>query len=582
MNKFWYHLYRRFMNLHLYSKVIIIYIVCILIPTFSLGAVVLNMTLISVQKQQYENEQRIYDASTDTIDTYLGQAAATSYYFVQSSTIEPMLRGEYKSKSDTIFHYLRDIEPLINASRLNSSILEAHLFGFREYQLNIDQDDSGFSSINESRVDEAMMLRIKKSSYGLWHTRLDDDTMVHLDYYRYILSNEHPYDLGIIKFEINLPKLISTVYKDQEVYLHFKDQEVMIQSIDEVIDVSAIKIEKLLADNERIYRSNIGYYPIEVIVPLEDEIGFEAQFGYVAIGIIIMLFVFSSLYFFFINGITKRLREFSNHIVTSDAEQLAIYTMNEYNDEIGMTIGSYNKLVERINLLIHENYHIQLQNKDARFYALQAQINPHFLFNVLENIRMSSIRHDDEITSAMIHVLGEFIRYNLKPDENIISLVDELRHARTYLKIHQIRLGDALSYDIGAMTEIDDIMCPRFIVQPLIENSLKHGMAEAGSIQIRVRVEDDFDDRNAVRVTISDDGVGMSDDMIRNCLNQKVKGERYRIGLKNVDVRLKSFSGNRLGGLKISSEIGIGTSISFLLERKKNGVMDIENSDRRG
>lgn len=559
--------YKVFMNMNLFRKVFFIYIVCILIPTVLLGAVVLNMSVSSVRQHQYENELRSVDALVDALSSHLSQVSATSYYFTESLNIEPMLRGEYRSKADAIYHYLKDVEPLLDAARLNTYVKTAHLFGLKDYPLNMDESKNGFSSIHRSTIDETYQKEIKSSPDGLWTLNITGENQAVLEHYKYIFSDDYPYDIGIVKLEADLADLISSVFTDQQVYMRYLSEDWLMAVEGDDIHISDLTLDELMRTHEWIFKSDIQGLPLTVISPLDIDVVLRAQFGYVIIGILLVLFIFSSLYFFFINSIIRRLSQFSRHIQSSEVEALGQYENNHYKDEIGQTIDSYNTLISRVNQLIHENYRMQLQNKDARFYALQAQIKPHFLFNVLENIRMSSDKHQDEITSSMIQSLGEFIRYNLKPDENIIPLYEELKHARTFLKIHQIRMGDNLTYEIGALTEIGDVFCPRFVIQPLIENSLKHGMKGRDNIHITVKVE--AYDENKVKVTVLDDGVGMTSNELTICMSNKTAGERYHVGLKNVDVRLKAFSNDGDKGLDIASIKDAGTTVTFTLDRRQ-------------
>ncbi|MDA8227770.1 MAG: sensor histidine kinase [Desulfitobacterium hafniense] len=198
----------------------------------------------------------------------------------------------------------------------------------------------------------------------------------------------------------------------------------------------------------------------------------------------------------------------------------------------------------------------------AELKALQAQINPHFLFNALNTV-VSFCRTDpDKARKLLIH-LSEFFRKNIQRGDKFVTLREELGHIRAYLSIEQARFGDSLTVVEQVEPESEDCLVPALTLQPLVENAIKHGIypkVNGGTITIRSRA-----DNQALRLIVEDDGVGMSEERIRAISGNKVNSATGAgIGLSNVNNRLKYLYGQD-SGLSIDSVEGRGTSITITI-----------------
>ncbi|TCO77452.1 sensor histidine kinase [Marinisporobacter balticus] len=201
----------------------------------------------------------------------------------------------------------------------------------------------------------------------------------------------------------------------------------------------------------------------------------------------------------------------------------------------------------------------EMANK-SEIKALQAQINPHFLFNALNTI-VSFMRLDIDKSRALIIDLSTYLRYNLEIEDELVSLNKELEQVRAYIKIEQARYGNKLNI-IYDMKENIDIRIPSLTIQPLVENAIKHGILknnQNGFIKISIKEETD---KKRVEIMIEDNGVGIEEDIIQGIKNGKTK--EGSIGLLNVYNRLKLIYGK---GLNIE-RLKKGTRISFEIYRK--------------
>lgn len=200
----------------------------------------------------------------------------------------------------------------------------------------------------------------------------------------------------------------------------------------------------------------------------------------------------------------------------------------------------------------------------AEMKALQAQINPHFLFNALNTI-VSFLRSDPSKARELIVNLSTYMRYNIEETNTFVDLTKELEQVKAYVEIEKARFGDKLHiiYDID---EDIHVKIPSLIVQPIVENSIKHGILKgsgSGSVEIKVKRESDKE----IAVTIKDDGLGIPLSVIESVYNGTTKGNK--IGISNVHNRLRHIYGT---GLTIS-RLSKGTKTSFILREIKDNLM---------
>ena len=203
---------------------------------------------------------------------------------------------------------------------------------------------------------------------------------------------------------------------------------------------------------------------------------------------------------------------------------------------------------------------VELATK-AELQALQAQINPHFLFNTINTIA-SLIRTDPARARVLLREFAAFYRQTLENSNDLIPLDREMQQTMRYFAFEQARFG---AERVRLETDIDDfgdLRVPSFIIQPIVENAVNHAMPAEGQLNIDISIEEAGDD---VVITVADDGVGMSEGQARRLLQNASASEKGTgIALKNVDARLRAVFGPG-SGVSVSSQIGKGTQVTLLL-----------------
>ncbi|CQR55003.1 cache domain-containing sensor histidine kinase [Paenibacillus riograndensis] len=225
---------------------------------------------------------------------------------------------------------------------------------------------------------------------------------------------------------------------------------------------------------------------------------------------------------------------------------------------------SVDHLIHKVNNLVEESYQAKIQEREAQLRTLQAQINPHFLYNALDMINWSAISHNAEDTSEMIEALAQYFRLSLNKGRDNVSIEDELELVRVFLEIQQNRFPSTFTFSIQAEPGLESYIIPKLTLQPLVENALLHGIrktkSKQGTIEISVRLEN-----GDVVLTVADDGIGMDPKQANRLLlepaaGQQADGMEGSFGLYNVQERIRYFAGNRYG-LSIETEPGKGTVV---------------------
>lgn len=238
-------------------------------------------------------------------------------------------------------------------------------------------------------------------------------------------------------------------------------------------------------------------------------------------------------------------------------------------DEIGILYRQYDKMMTEINNFIKTEYQNKLITLDAQMKALEARINSHFLFNTLESINSMAELAEQEQISTMSMALGHMFRYAIKTDSELVTIEDELNHVRDYMVIQRIRCDDKFRFIEDVPGEFYGQKMLKLIFQPLVENSLIHGLEYGNSgdeIRLSVRTL-----RDMLLIVISDNGKGISKkrlEELRQHLQEEITftelGHRKKesIGLKNIQSRIELYYGKGYG-LTINSTEGEGTEIKM-------------------
>ena len=235
-------------------------------------------------------------------------------------------------------------------------------------------------------------------------------------------------------------------------------------------------------------------------------------------------------------------------------------------DEFRYLIITFNNMARSIRELIEKVYHAELMQKEAQLEALQQQINPHFLYNTLESMRGLALEENCAKVADMAKNMSSFMRYNMRMENNQTILKEEQRHVLNYIRIINYRFDNKIVLKAELPEEMLMLSVPRFILQPIVENSVLHGFSEKKT-DCRIRISGYIDGTDAI-IEISDNGTGIPETTLMQ-INEKLKmnvgvgkkqHQKQSVGIYNVNSRLKLNFGNQYG-VSFNNEVGDGTVV---------------------
>ncbi|MCI9170364.1 MAG: histidine kinase [Lawsonibacter sp.] len=246
----------------------------------------------------------------------------------------------------------------------------------------------------------------------------------------------------------------------------------------------------------------------------------------------------------------------------ADADHFT-YRPVEGTREVRELSGSFGHMVMRIQRLMSTVRQEEVNLRKTELKALQAQINPHFLYNTLDSIAWMCEQGRSGDAVKMIHALARLFRISISRGHELIPIAKEIEHAENYLEIQKYRYKNQFTYSFDVDPGCLDYCCNKITLQPIIENAIMHGldlMVDEGRIQ--VCVSQDGDD---IVFRVRDNGVGMSAEQVRAILEEDAQ-DRTGIGIKNVNDRLRIYFGGQYG-LHITSELDVGTTVELRMPK---------------
>ena len=276
-------------------------------------------------------------------------------------------------------------------------------------------------------------------------------------------------------------------------------------------------------------------------------------------GVTILICIFAAVLAYFITSgmVSSRIERLTHFMQEVQEGSMDMQMESDDRDEIGMLYRGFGSMMKRIRTLINEVYLSKITQKEAELKALQAQINPHFLYNTLSLINWKALAAGEEDISRMTLALSTFYRTALNRGRNVLQVETELSNTRAYLEIQSMLHDGDFDYEIEVQPEILQCESLNLILQPLVENAIHHGIEEKtdgrGKITVRGWKED-----NCVWFMVEDNGVGMEQEVADKILTMESKG----YGVRNVDERIRLCYGEKYA-MKVESVVGKGTKMTI-------------------
>lgn len=329
---------------------------------------------------------------------------------------------------------------------------------------------------------------------------------------------------------------------------------------------------------------------VNVVIPKSDLLFKINNVGYVTAiaicGCIILVITISSFFSKMITQPIGRLQKRMRQIEDGEYKELI---QKDSDDEIGSLVNSYNSMVLRIKSLIEDVYLAEIKQKNARYLALKTQINPHMLYNTLESIRMKALVNGADEVADMIKILAKMFRMTLSDSTIPHKIRDEVDYAGNYIRLQNMRFQDSFFLEVKLEERILDASIISMVLQPIIENSIEHGLKGRGEA-LHMVVKGEISDHKDILIQICDDGKGMSQDRIDEInnlismaetdklkLDQKDEDRKTGIGLKSITERIKLYYGDNYY-LRVVKSGNEGTVIEICIPARWEQIVEEDNS----
>ena len=564
------------------NKLILSFVVVVFVPVAIVGIFLTGelrkFAFDNALEQAYQNVDRVKKRSTEVINV----ADDLSYRLSYDERLRNLANRQYESVYDVFVAY-REYPDLQQAIRMYKEISNIRFYSDNPTMLNNweflypedeirstewyrrAEDDIGviyWDYIEDERDQKVYLSLIKGVDLGSKDNRGVLVINVNTGMLNTILSQE-AFDTIIVDSSNNIvaanrPELYGKTLAEIEdasgvVYhasgsyesvIHDEASKVLIEPLNTESGVNGLRIisifsiDSIVADANRISKLAMTVIIISLLLA------------------VLLIYSFSSL-------ISNRLLRLSKHITKVGTGNLGVAMEIDGKDEIGQLSRQFNSMVGNVNDLMNEVQESNEQKRlmeqkqnEIKFKMMASQINPHFLFNALESIRMEAHLKGETEIARIVRLLGKMMRSNLEVGSGKTTIKDEIEMVQCYLDIQKFRYEDRLKYELQVDPEANRVRIPPLIIQPLVENAVIHGMdhkEEGTSIRVRVTAGE-----GKLHVMTEDNGAGISLDrlqMIYGYLNDTDEKDGGRIGLRNVHVRLQLTYGPE-AGLIIYSEPG--------------------------
>lgn len=284
---------------------------------------------------------------------------------------------------------------------------------------------------------------------------------------------------------------------------------------------------------------------------------------------IIMSIIITVISIFLTNGLIKPLEELTSTIAKIRLGHTHQRVVNKKDDEIGKLGADFNEMLDEIETLISIKYEGELLLNKAEYKVLQAQINPHFLYNTLDTMGSIADIQASTTVSNLCQSLSYMFRYSLDIKNPYTTIAKEVFHLKNYLYVMNVRMNNTIKYTFEIDEKVLQYSIPRISIQPLVENAIQHGLKnKSGAKKIEVKAIELEDE---LKILVTDNGVGMDAVRMNHKLKENDKSaveESDAIGLLNINARMKLLYGDKYG-LLVTSNSKFGTTVTLLIPKVK-------------
>ena len=601
---------RRYVSL--FTKSVVAFIIIGIIPLFAIG--------LSVYNAYADNIQNTLLMNLSQMTLYVGKNITNIFDEMEQNT---KYIYNYRAATDYDYFYELMQDPSITEAKRNTMITGVlrnivYRDQYIDHVLFITPDGRSYSSMRPPEI------MVNTNSLMDWHHQnyqdgLKKETIIptHLTtYYFYskifdfsfsrnimntktIQSTDHDV-LGTLYIDVNM-KYLTNIIKEanfdekHDVSIIDKKQKIYVYSqFDYNIgkDVEDLKPWVSRMDSGKKYIKTNDSYLIYSLIPDSDwivvdkvaiseiENSYKTIRDYTIILLCIGAALLGIIYLFYSRWTNQPIQQVKEAMGEIQKGDLDVRLKINSNDEVGIVANGLNQMTENLKNYINRVYVAEINQKNAELETLKTQIQPHYLYNTLDVIRMTAITNDDKMTAEMLDNLSAQLKYLIGTTQDMVTLNAEIENIRNYFNLVRIRFDNRFELEIDVPDDLLSLTVPRLILQPLVENAVTHGLRPKdgeGLIAIYAKHEE-----ANLQITVMDNGVGMDEEQLAGLqalLKSPGPGQRTgstweSIGIKNVNDRIKLIYGPAYG-LEISSFEGMGTIVNYHLPFVMGGNDDV-------
>ena len=525
---------------------------------------------------QQEENQREVERLADNLDYILSTGNRLSLSLNMDEIFQQFLNDRFSTRQEELNAFTSHIRPMLNAMIISSSYIHGmYLYRDRQTFLGHDGILSLFADLSDipypfdSGTENKVLLINREENLYLPEGQ-DYPVLPCFVCLSNLYSLSQTRAAGVLEIQISMQDALSRMNENHDIIICANDNGYKVTWENETPVIAEIPEQDIIRLKEGLHVANpIGNTGLTILRELDSQTKVR---GLLWVFIPLALFSIAASAFFcvIINRYARRITQLSDHIQQNRDMLPKQYHQKEiFKDEMDNLIQAYDEQVDTIYALIKKAAQAEHNQQEAQYYALNSQIKPHFLFNTLENIRMQIEIGEVKEAGNMLYALGHVLQYNMSMRSES-TLYDELDHIHYYLKIYWLRLRTDLQYEVENRMEYEDILCPFCVLQPLIENCIRHGYQGKGNllnIKVSVNMEGD-----SIEVVVKDNGKGIQPETIKQLNERLSNGEEptnnVHIGLFNVNARIRYLFGNDCG-IRLSSAENGGLICRMRFTKKK-------------
>ncbi|MBB6731190.1 cache domain-containing sensor histidine kinase [Cohnella zeiphila] len=570
-----------------------ILIALIILVTFAFSLLVQQYAFATYDQQLYAKSAQVLNLSSSAIETELKRIQQVSYSIIADTQVQKGLQSIMSSDSEYDRYLLRKdfVDHLITYAGSETAVLSVQVFD----ALGVKNEVGNVFPTSAARAARIRELALEAKGDSRWILPSEDDPALTLvrEIRSFSKQNIDLENIGTLVVRIDLESIIQKYVNPSGDLIILSGGNVLYPLQPEInpaaLAGSSVAAKSYFTETyddktyfiSRILSANTGWTYLN-ITPFNDIFKKVVFLKELVVGVFIALFAFVIFWGIrFSRSLTRPIEDLMSRMKLAERGNFAEANLLPAGDspvamdEIGLLRRTFRLMIERIQALITENYESRLLIKETEFKALQAQINPHFLYNTLESINWLAKVNRQEQISSMVESLGFLLRSSISLKEPMLTLADEVEIVRSYVTIQKYRFEERLDFHLSIPQDHLARKLPKLALQPLLENAIHYALEPSvGPCRIAIRSWETDDE---LLIAVEDSGPGIAADTLNRLRSGELTAKGKGIGLLNIDERIKLAFGDKYG-IRLDNQPEGGARIALALPRETEDNAHVQSA----